>query len=129
MLVKLLCVAVGGGLGAICRFLLGGWVQSLYSGRFPLGIFLVNILGCLLIGIAYSLLIERSLVSSKEIQLAVITGFLGGFTTFSTYGLDIFQLLRSAHYVQAVLYAGGSMIAGLLALCAGYYIARIGQMN
>lgn len=110
----LLLIACGGGLGAVLRW----WIADLLKsrpGEFPLGIFLVNVSGCFLFGLLYGFCDARG----PEWKLAVLTGVLGGFTTFSTFGWDTWQLLRSGHGWMAAANAVASVLAGVLAVWAG----------
>jgi CrcB protein len=116
-------VIIGGGAGALIRYLLSLWIQNSHSRQFPLGTLVVNLAGCLLIGILYRVFEKTSLL--PEIRLMVFTGLLGGFTTFSSFGLETFQLLRSSEYFQAFLYAGLSNGAGILLVFAGYYFTYL----
>jgi fluoride exporter len=112
----LLLVGVGGGLGAIARFLLGGLVLSYAPNmRFPLGTFLVNVLGCLAAGLFAGLAIRFHLFS-KDVGLFLFTGLLGGFTTFSAFGLETVMLLRRGETGIAAWYVGLSVLCGVAIL-------------
>lgn len=116
---KLVLVFIGGGLGAVCRWLIG--VNLTSGSAFPLATFSVNMLGCFLFGlIAYSALKENSTV-----QLLVLTGFLGGFTTFSSFGYEMFHLFKSNATKTLLTYALLSNFAGLGLVFVGYKIASI----
>ncbi len=121
MMKQLLLVAAGGGLGAVLRWLLAAVVKPPASG-FPLWIFVVNVSGCLLFGLLNGLCQSRG----EEWRLALLTGLLGGYTTFSTFGWDTFQLLRSGQHWMAILNAVGSVIAGVLAVWAGVALSGRG---
>ncbi len=117
---SLVIVAIGGALGSVARYLLSGWVlHHTVDWRFPLGTFLVNVLGCLTIGILAGL-VTRSELFSAEIRLFLFTGVAGGFTTFSAFGLETFYLLRRAEFLAAGSYVVLSVAVGLLALWAGF---------
>jgi CrcB protein len=116
-----LFVAVGGALGAVARYGLSGWVQSVAGGTFPWGTLVVNVLGCFLLGFAFRVL-QLSAVS-PALRGAVTVGFLGAFTTFSTFGLETVGLLQDGRWARAVAYAGGSVAVGLVAVLAGLWLA------
>jgi len=116
-------VALGGALGSVARFKLVGWaIQNHPDWRFPIGTFAVNVLGCLIIG-ALAGLGERATFMSLDARLFLFTGVLGGFTTFSAFGLETFVLLRRGEVLVAGSYVGLSVLVGLLALWLGYAIA------
>ncbi len=113
-------VAVGGALGSVARLKLGGLVLQTHADwRFPIGTFVVNVLGCLVIG-ALAALSERSSLISPNARIFLFTGILGGFTTFSAFGLETFHLLRRGELLVAGSYAGLSVVVGLLALWLGF---------
>jgi len=116
-----LAIAAGGALGAIARHAL----NSLFHGRFngfPAGIFVVNILGCLAIGVLAGLLASTRLQIGDVGRNFVIVGLLGGFTTFSSFGLDTFALSRDGHTGLAALNAAGQPLVGMAAVWLGYVV-------
>ncbi len=120
---EILIVGAGGFLGAISRFLLGGWVlRSAIDWKFPLGTFLVNITGCLGAGILAGLVEKRGLFSA-DARLFLFVGILGGFTTFSAFGLETFNLLRRGALPVAAAYIFLSVGVGLLALWCGFKLS------
>lgn len=126
MLKALMLVGVGGGLGAIARYALGGLVLHLsLQQRFPWSTFAVNVLGCFVAGLLAGL-VERQHVLGSETRLFLFTGLLGGFTTFSAFGLDAVALLRRGELLLAGLYAGGSVLLGVAALWAGMRLLGAG---
>lgn len=120
-----LIVGLGGFLGAIARYKLGAAVMH-GSGvvRFPLGTFAVNVAGCLAIGLLAGA-VARYHVLGTEARLFLFTGVLGGFTTFSAFGLETVELLRRGELAMASLYAGGSVAAGLAAVWVGLKLVDI----
>jgi CrcB protein len=115
-----LIVAVGGGLGSIGRYLLSGWVlHRAVDWQFPLGTFIVNVLGCLFVGVLGGLVVKHDLLSA-EVRLFLFTGIAGGFTTFSAFGLETFFLLRKGAVEIAAAYVVLSVLVGLLVLWAGF---------
>ena len=116
----LLLVATGGALGSAARYLLAGWtLQHTLEWRFPLGTFLVNVLGCLAVGVLGGLVVKHDLLSA-EARLFLFTGIAGGFTTFSAFGLETFYLLRRGELLVAGGYVAASVVAGLLVLWLGF---------
>ena len=116
----LLFIALGGASGALARHLLANWVHGLWEGRLPLGTLLVNVLGSLAIGVIYVVLIEKQLLHS-DWRAVLMVGFLGAFTTFSTFSLETIGLLESGHVLHAVGYMFGSAV--VCVLCAGCAMA------
>ncbi len=116
---NLLLIGVGGALGAIARYWLGGRAQALSGSlSFPYGTLTVNLLGCLLIGVLAAFVARGSLPA--EWQALLLVGLLGAFTTFSTFSLEALLLLQAARIGAAAAYVGGSALLGLLAVWAGY---------
>jgi len=112
----LLLVGLGGGLGAIARYKLGGWVlHQTMSWRFPAGTFAVNVLGCLVAGVLAAYVERRDLLG-PETRLLLFTGVLGGFTTFSAFGLETAYLLRRGETGVAAAYVVSSVAVGITAL-------------
>ncbi len=124
----MLVIAIGGALGAVSRHYFAAVVNRglayAFGYNFPYGIFAVNILGSFLMGLLVSLAAYK-LDISPEMRGFLAVGFLGAFTTFSTYSLDIVLLLERGQYMMAVLYAGGSVILGILGLMCGMWIGRV----
>ncbi len=119
---KLLMVALGGAVGAVSRYALSGWVQTLSRSLFPWGTLSVNLVGSLIIGLVTGAV--ESVTVSPGIRLLVLTGGLGAFTTFSTFSLESWQLLRDRQYVAAGANLLGSLAAGLILVIAGMALGR-----
>ncbi len=116
---NILLVGLGGFAGAVARYLLGGWVlHHTLSAKFPWSTFAVNVLGCLVIGVL-SGLAERMEWFSPPVRLLLLTGLLGGFTTFSAFGLETVHLLRRGEPTIALAYALGSVLICTLAVWIG----------
>lgn len=115
-------VFLGGGVGSLTRYLLSLWVGSLWDGTFPLGTFLINIIGCFFIGFLGGFS-ERTPVD-PQVRLLLQTGFLGGFTTFSSFGLETMQLVRKGAHPEAFAYVIGSNLVGIAMVFAGYFAAK-----
>ena len=114
----ILIVFAGSGIGGVARYGMQSWIFKLYPFTFPLGTFIVNTIGCLLIGIFYALS-EKGNLLTPEWRLALTTGFCGGFTTFSTFAYENMSLLRTGDYLYFALYAAGSVILGIAAVYLG----------
>ena len=122
-MMKFLLIGMGGGLGAILRYLLSGVVQDGSRGAlFPIGTMAVNILGCFVIGFL-SRLVDTRAVFSPEARLFLFIGLLGGFTTFSTFGNETVNLLRGGESLLALVNLGVSVCAGLAAVWLGGALA------
>ncbi len=121
---KLIWMGLGGLLGTLARYGLSGLVDRRFGETFPTGTLVVNLVGCLLAGIVFQLLQERFLVD-PVVRATVLIGFLGGFTTFSSFGLQTFTLLREGEMAMASLNMIASNLLGLFLVWAGYSLARI----
>ena len=122
MIVRLLLIGAGGFLGAVGRYLLGGAVQRLGGATaFPWGTLAVNVLGCLAIGALYGIAEARDVGSGARLFLA--TGVLGGFTTFSTFGLETVALARDGAPLRAASNAVATLALCLLAVWLGHALA------
>ena len=113
-------VTLGGALGSAARYLVTGFaLHRTTDWRFPLGTFLVNVLGCLAVGVIGGLVVKRDAFSS-DARLFLLTGVAGGFTTFSALGIETFYLLRRSEYLVAAGYVAASILLGLAALWLGF---------
>jgi CrcB protein len=116
----LLLVAFGGAFGSVARFLLSGWaLHHAVSWRFPIGTFVVNVVGCLAVGILGGLVVKHDLLSG-DARIFLFTGVAGGFTTFSAFGLETFYLLRRDELLVAGAYVAASVVVGLAAVWLGF---------
>ncbi len=121
----LVLVGMGGFIGAILRYLLSGTVQKWSgSGSFPYGTLVVNLLGCLLIGLLSQVLESRNILSS-EIRSFVFIGTLGAFTTFSTLGNETMNLLRNGETALSLLNIGTHLVIGLTAVWLGHSFGQV----
>ena len=110
---QLLLVGIGGALGAVARWQLGGVVLHHTAGwRFPLSTFVVNVVGCLVAGVLSGLVIKHEWFS-PDARLFLFTGVLGGFTTFSAFGVDAVHLLRRGEHLTALGYVLATVVAGI----------------
>ncbi|OKL39337.1 fluoride efflux transporter CrcB [Pontibacter flavimaris] len=119
----LLAVGVGSFIGGVARYLLSVFIQTRAAVGFPYGTLGVNILGCFLIGLVAALLSRGGLAA--EWRPFLITGVLGGFTTFSAFSLESVYMLQAEQYGQAMLYILASVVLGLLATFAGMWLVKL----
>ncbi len=119
----ILLVLIGGGVGAIARWLLSLFVQEKIGSVFPLGTLLVNVLGSLLLGFVMGASLFYGGFSHEE-RLFLATGFAGGFTTFSTFSYETLSLLETEHLL-ALIYVGANLLGGLIAVWGGMVIAKL----
>ena len=120
---KWILIAAGGAFGSISRYALQGWVHRAINTNFPLGTLVVNIIGCALIGFLTAIFTGPKLIR-EEYRIGIIIGILGGFTTFSAFGLETFSLANDRQYAAAALNIVVSCGLGLLAVWAGYRAAE-----
>ncbi|WP_396635190.1 fluoride efflux transporter CrcB [Maribacter sp. R86514] len=120
---QFLLVFLGGGLGSILRYYISKNLNAYYS-NFYLGTFLVNIIGCLVIGILIGLSLKNNYISENQ-TLLLATGFCGGFTTFSTFALESNILFKETSLLQSSLYMGLSVAIGILAISFGLWICKM----
>ncbi len=122
-MMNFLMVALGGALGSVLRYSAGIVVASIWPLHLYIATVLVNILGCFLIGCVFSWFLLRPDVSGMT-PLLLMTGFLGGFTTFSTFSLDTLRLFNDGQPVQALLYMGVTLLGGLFATWLGMALIK-----
>ena len=123
-MLKILLVGLAGLAGTLVRYWLSGAVARRYGEAFPAGTLAVNLLGCFAAGLLFQLLQERG-AFSETARAAVFVGLLGGFTTFSAYGLQTFELLREGRAGAAALNVVASNLLGVLMVFAGYGLAKL----
>lgn len=117
-------VGVGGFIGSVLRYLLTGWVYRFFNYPiFPFGVMVVNIIGCFAIGFLSGLAETRE-VFSPEVRIFLFLGVLGGFTTFSSFGYDTFNLLRDGAFLMALINVMVQVVVGLLGVWMGYVLSR-----
>lgn len=124
MLKQILLVGLGGGIGSIFRYLVSIWSLRRFAMDFPLATFIVNITGCLLIGFLIGLSVRFNWLD-QYMKLLLITGFCGGYTTFSTFSLENWGLFEAGAYTHLILNVLGSILIGVLAVWVGLILAKI----
>lgn len=122
-MVNILIIGIGGFLGAITRYGVALWVGQRWGRSFPLGTFLINISGSFLIGLLMSLFTERFMVNPQW-RLMLVVGFLGAYTTFSTFEYETGALVNDGEWLLAMLNVLLSVIVGFIALKFGEIIAK-----
>ncbi len=120
---KYLVLSLAGAAGTLARFWVGGFVQRLSGEAFPFGNFLVNLSGCLLFGLVYALVENRSGLPG-ELRLYVLTGFMGAYTTFSTYMFESVALLQHGQWLAASANLVGQTVLGIVCIMAGLAVGR-----
>jgi fluoride exporter len=119
-----LLVFVGGGLGAVARWGFGLWAVRTFGSGWPWGTFGVNVLGGLAMGLVMGFLLKTG--AGESWRLVLVTGFLGGFTTFSAFSLDVVRMIEAGNWGHAALYVALSVVLSVGALLAGLAISRLG---
>lgn len=119
---KYLAVGVGGAAGAIARYFFAQ-IFSATLAPFPFATFLINVSGSFLVGALFALAVERTMIGENW-RIALIVGFIGAYTTFSTFELETLLLVREKRFLIAVLYVLSSVVLGFLGVAAGIWLAR-----
>ena len=115
-------IGVAGALGALARYTMGRFIAERFGSQFPLGTLLINVSGAFVIGLLFALAEHRIITPTLQIVLA--TGFVGGYTTFSTMSWEGVQLVRGGSTRLSLLYFGGNIILGLLATAVGLIVGE-----
>lgn len=124
MIKTLLLVGLGGGIGSVLRYLISVLVNKYNVSLFPWATLVVNLLGCLIIGVILGLFEKQILVNTSFKHLFIV-GFCGGFTTFSAFAAENFNLLQSGNTLMALTYVLASVVGGLLALWLGWMMVKL----
>jgi len=119
----LLLIGLGGFAGAIARYLVDGAVVDRTGAGFPWGTFAINISGSFVLGLLFALTAERAILPA-DVRGPVMIGFLGAYTTFSTWMLESWRLIEGGSYLPALANLGGSVVVGLIAVAAGLIVGR-----
>ena len=122
MAIRLLYVVIGGGLGALLRYLLSGIIQKQSASLFPYGTLVVNLIGALAIGFLWELF--QNITVPTNIRVFIFMGILGAFTTFSTFSLETFNLLKDNQYLTALINVIVSNVFCIILVFAGSFTAR-----
>jgi CrcB protein len=120
---QFLLVLAGGGIGSLARYVLTTLIADKYGAHFPFGTLFVNVVGCFIIGFFMIWTTERTIVS-PNLRILVTVGFLGGLTTFSSFGFETIQLLRAGNVVNAFLNMAANLGTGFLAVWLGIIAAK-----
>lgn len=126
MIKEAFIIGAGGAVGSVLRYYSGQFISKNYPSQIPLGTLIVNLLGCLLIGILLGYFAKNQGLSN-EWKLLLVTGFCGGYTTFSTFAAENISLIQNQQVSQAILYIGLSVLLGLAAVYSGIMISRLFQ--
>jgi CrcB protein len=119
----LLFIALGGASGSVARYLLSGWAHRLWEGHLPVGTLFVNVLGSFTLGMVYVLLVEKELIH-QDWRGVLMVGFLGAFTTFSTFSLETITLMEAGHVSQALGYMLASAVLCVLMAGVAIHLTR-----
>ena len=123
-MLNIIAIFTGGGIGAVIRYLTGLIILKYSHLSLPPATFIVNVAGSFLIGFLYIFFIEKQELN-PAIKLALTVGFCGGLTTFSTFSLELFEMIKNAHFINAFLYVIISIIICVTAVITGAYIAKL----
>lgn len=123
-MLRLFLLGVAGAAGTISRYVLGGWTHQLFGTAFPYGTLVVNISGCLVVGFVGTLVEER-LFFSPNLRTALLIGFLGAFTTFSSFAYETWALFKDGEIMMAGLNVLASVVTCFVGLMIGVFLARL----
>ena len=122
-MLKLFVIALGGAIGTLARYIVGGLDYRFSNGVFPISTLVVNVSGSLVIGFLWAV-VDRFTISPNT-RLFIFIGILGGYTTFSTFSLETFNLMRDGEYRIALINVGLSTILSIMAVFLGYFVSKI----
>lgn len=121
---RIALLIIAGSIGTLSRYWMANFVQQLWMGLFPFGTLAVNSLGCFLFGVVWTMAEDRLLFSS-ETRLIALTGFIGAFTTFSTYMFESTRLIQTSEWRMAILSVLAENVLGFLLVLAGFAVGRL----
>lgn len=124
LIMKILWLSIAGVAGTLARYFLGGFVQRTYGGVFPWGTFAVNMAGCFLFGFVWTLAEERLIISGQA-RLIILVGFMGAFTTFSSFMFESGALMRDSQFIAAFANIISQNVCGLIFLFIGFFAGRL----
>lgn len=124
MLKAIVLVGIGGGMGSVLRYMTSSFMTKYFPSSFPCGTLSVNVLGCLLMGVLLSLG-ERQSWMNNDLRLLWLTGFCGGYTTFSTFASENIQLWQSGQILTVIAYTIASVLLGLVAVWLGLVMVKM----
>lgn len=119
-----LAVALGGALGSMARYALSTWIFQISSHKFPYATLTVNVLGSFVMGILFVVIVERAALP-QEMRSLLMIGFIGAFTTFSTFSLDALGLWQNGHLFMALIYTLATVILCLIAISSAIWLTRL----